>query len=223
MGSPGPASVPVLVELFTSEGCSSCPPADALLAELDSRQPVTGAQAIVLSEHVDYWNHDGWVDPFSSRAATERQEQYARRFGISGPHTPQMIVDGAEEFVGNNPRFAEAAIRSAAQKEKAGVRLIRQGASVRVEVDPLPAGKHRKAEVWVAAADESGTSNVKGGENHGRTLRHVAIVRQLRQAGTVSDQAGFRAEVPAAGAGRLIVFVQEPGNGRVWGVGEWRL
>ena len=213
---------PVLVELFTSEGCSSCPPADALLEQLDRQQPVAGAQVIVLSEHVDYWNHDGWTDPFSSPSATNRQQQYARRFGISGPYTPQMVVDGAEEFVGNNPRFAEAAIHTAAQKEKVAVRLIAVpgSAGVRVEADPLPAGKHRKAGVWVALAGNSGTSRVLGGENHGRTLHHVAIVRELRQVGSVSDQSGFKTEIAGASDARLIAFIQDPGNGRVWGAAQ---
>src|SRR3954454_12206968 len=107
---------PVLIELFTSEGCSSCPPADRLLETLDS-------QAIVLSEHVDYWDRLGWRDPYSSHANTLRQETYARMFGNQGPYTPQMVIDGTTEFVGNDARRANEELARARSREKIGVHL----------------------------------------------------------------------------------------------------
>src|SRR5213594_3831029 len=97
---------PVLVELFTSEGCSSCPPADALLARLEKSQPVAEAEIIVLSEHVDYWNRLGWRDPFSSVEFTLRQQRYTEGFRRDGAYTPQMVVDGRVEFVGSDERQA---------------------------------------------------------------------------------------------------------------------
>src|SRR5262249_19073981 len=170
-------SAPVVVELFTSEGCSSCPPADALLEYLDRSQPVEGARIIVLSEHVDYWDHQGWKDPHSSAAYTARQEAYSRRFAARDPYTPQMVVDGRTEFVGSNREAAESAIRASSREPKLALRIAPAGAAkVNVEVDPLPPGKVRKAEVYVAYAAESGASDVSRGENRGRKLHHVAIV-----------------------------------------------
>ena len=206
---------PVLVELFTSEGCSSCPPADALLEKLERAQPVDGAQIIVLSEHVDYWNYIGWKDPYSSPAFSTRQDAYARRLGLSGPYTPQMVVDGRAEFVGSNAHNAESAIRAALREPKVGVRILPAGASVAVEVDPLPEKAH-KANVYVAYAADSGTSDVLRGENQGRRLHHVAIVRDLQQVGSVDGKSGFRKELPARDQ-RWIAFVQEAGSGKVWG------
>ena len=210
-------SQPVLVELFTSEGCSSCPPADALLERLDSKQPVSGAQIIVLSEHVDYWNHLGWADPYSSPTFSARQEQYARRFRTAGPYTPQMVVDGRIEFVGSDAPKAESAIREVLRQPKATVRIDEKDGSAAVEVDRLPKGTAHKAGVYVAYAADSGTRDVVHGENKGRRLHHVSIVKELRQVGTVDDREAFKTQVQRESGSRLIVFVQEAGNGPVWG------
>ncbi len=200
---------PVLVELFTSEGCSSCPPADRLLESLDT-------QVIVLSEHVDYWDRLGWRDPYSEHANTLRQEAYARGFGIDGPYTPQMVIDGVTEFVGNDARRAMDEIARARSRQKVGVHLSRTAAGVQVQIDP--AGK--AGGVWLALADDSGTSQVAAGENKGRRLHHVAILRSLRKIGAVKRGAAFEqnVEVPPH-PGRVIVFLQDGGFGKVYGVG----
>ena len=205
----GQPRAPVLVELFTSEGCSSCPPADRLLERLDP-------QAIVLSEHVDYWNHEGWKDPFSAAIFTQRQEAYGRRFGLESVYTPEMVVDGETEFTGADGRRALAEISQADRRPRAQVRISRTGASLRVEVGAPPAF----AGIFLILAQASGTSEVTGGENNGHRLHHVAIVRSIRKIGSVKRGAGFSREVglpPDAGAGRIIVFVQESDQGRVFG------
>jgi len=222
---------PVLVELFTSEGCSSCPPADALLEKLDRDQPIAGAQIIVLSEHVDYWNHDGWTDPFSSAAFTARQVDYVRRFGRDEPYTPEMVVDGNAECNGSDAQRAGAVIRQAIAQPRVSIR-IQAGASgdaaVTIEVDALPEGTARKANVYVAHAADSGTSNVLRGENQGRTLHHVSIVRDIQRVGSIGGHETFKKQVPiraanALGGSRLIAFVQEAGNGRVWGAAMYAI
>ena len=203
------ARAPVLVELFTSEGCSSCPPADRLLEALEP-------QVIVLSEHVDYWDHLGWRDPYSAHANTLRQEAYARGFGIEGPYTPQMVIDGVTEFVGNDQRRARDEVARARSREKVGVHVSRTAAGVRVQIDAAA----KASDVWLALADNSGMSQVAAGENKGRRLHHVAILRSLRKIGAVKKDAGFAQNIDVLpGSGRVIVFVQDSSLGRVYGVG----
>ena len=204
---------PVLVELFTSEGCSDCPPADRLLARLDT-------QAIVLSEHVDYWNQLGWKDPFSSALFSRRQESYCSQLNSKGPYTPQMVVDGETEFVGSDSGRAAAAIAKASRRPKAAVKLTRTAAGLEVEITSPPAG----GEVWMALADDHDASTVTAGENRGRRLEHVAVVRSLQKIGSVKRGGSFShlLELPAAGTPqRVVVFVQQSREGRVTGSGMW--
>ena len=208
-----PARVPVLAELFTSEGCSSCPPADALLIEIDRRQPVAGARIIVLSEHVDYWNDLGWKDPYSSAEFSRRQSAYARLLGAE-VYTPQIVIDGREAVLGSGGRDIEAAVKRAAARARAEVRIAgakREGAEavVTLAIPPLARGK---ADVWAAVADERDTSSVNRGENHGRTLDHVAVVRSLSKIAAVSRTDGLQRTVRlpiGAAPGRVVVFLKE--------------
>src|SRR5256885_6053345 len=182
--------VPVLVELFTSEGCSDCPPADSLLAKLDRAQPVAGAEVIALSEHVDYWNRLGWADPYSSAFYSQRQRDYSDRFSLNSAYTPQMVVDGSNEFVGSDERSAQRAITEAARK---GKRLIRI-ADLRVEGDYVnfrlqSDALEKAAEAYVVLADNSDTSQVARAENSGRTLSHVAVPRAFSSPERMSSNA----------------------------------
>ena len=224
---------PVLVELFTSEGCSSCPPADRFLEKLD-RQPVPRAEMIVLSEHVDYWNHIGWKDPYSSHLYSERQSTYADRFGLDSVYTPQMVVDGATEFVGSNTALADKAFAKALNSPKIAVRLSSvllgpaQTLRARVEAEALPSSlRQPEAEVYVVLALNGAESHVSGGENGGRTLSHVAVVRDLVKVGALKHDEGFAQDVQLkleSGLNtrnlRLIAFVQEPKQGKVLGAAE---
>lgn len=226
---------PVLVELFTSEGCSSCPPADALLERLDRSQQVSGADLIVLSEHVDYWNDIGWKDPYSSHEYSERQSAYAAQFGLGSIYTPQMIVDGHFEFVGSDEPRAKEAIQNATKVTKTPVsissRLSDEKMTVfHIETGPLPSSSTAEsAGIFLAIADDSDESHVTRGENAGRTLKHVAVLRRLIRIGTVDKSAGFSREMKLDLNGknqrnlRVAVIVQEADAGRVWGAGFARL
>jgi hypothetical protein len=222
---------PVLVELFTSEGCSSCPPADDLLRQLDGSGRVGEAEVIVLSEHVDYWNRLGWADPFSSPAFSQRQDFYASRAG-SGAYTPQMVVDGRQELVGSDRAGALRAIAAAAGQAKARVALALGGLApgggnqaLVVRVDRLPRLQAGESADLVLAITESGLhSQVARGENAGRRLEHTGVVRSLAVLGAVAGPAAFTATpqvaIPSAWNRanlKAVAFVQERRSGRVLG------
>jgi hypothetical protein len=185
------ADVPIVVELFTSEGCSSCPPADELLAKLEKTQPVNGARLIVLSEHVDYWNRLGWRDPFSSSDFTLRQNQYSDAFRQDGPYTPEAVVDGRTGFVGSNWGDTKAALLEAYKQPKATVTLktAPEGAGINLSVDvrDIPGGKD--ADVILAITETGLQSNVRSGENSGRLLKHTGVVRRMTVIGKTTGDA----------------------------------
>jgi hypothetical protein len=218
---------PVVVELFTSEGCSSCPPADALLQKFD-QESFSGARLIVLSEHVDYWNHIGWKDPYSAAAFSDRQSAYGNHLRLESVYTPQMIVDGADEFVGSNSSDAQKAFEKAVLRAKVSVKIsgVRQEGGVLkalVETGAMPPDL-RQADVVVAVALDRAESQVNAGENAGHRLTHVGVVRALVKAGSVGAMQSFSKEIGLpldkdllTSELRVIAFLQEPGPGRIRG------
>jgi hypothetical protein len=220
---------PVLVELFTSEGCSSCPPADALLTRLDETQFVPGAQVIALSEHVTYWNQDGWHDPFSMDAMTDRQKRYQDRFGLSEVYTPQVVVDGAAQMVGSDEGKLTAAVAQAATAAKAELTIQDAQWTGNAVKFSVKGAADTKTVLVAALAEDSAQTAVKAGENKGRNLRHVAVVRVLEEMGKGADDgraltlkapASKPGEAGASGPMRLVVFVADRHNGHVLAAAE---
>jgi hypothetical protein len=203
-----------VVELFTSEGCSSCPPAERLLADIARRGD--GRNVMTLEFHVDYWNSGGWTDPWSSAAWTARQESYIQVLRESSPYTPQMIVNGTHAFVGSDREAAGRAI-DAALKRATTARVSLSATSVKngVRVAYQIAGAPDSALLCVALVESGLVSHVAKGENAGRTLSHESVVRAfvsrpLAGHGTASLTLDAP---PAAGGGhprRAIAFVQDP-------------
>jgi hypothetical protein len=225
---------PVVLELFTSEGCSSCPPADALLASLEDQQPVPGAEIIALEEHVDYWNHLGWTDPFSSEQWTERQQAYAASHnGQSGVYTPQIVVNGRIEFVGSRAQEARQTIAASLSQLQTEISLTlltsnkRDREQFNVSVGKLAGtAASDTPEVWIAITEKGLHSSVSGGENAGHDLHHASIVRLLRKLGTAnkSNAPSFAAQPelkldPAWKRPnlRVVAFVQEKHSRHVVG------
>jgi len=223
---------PVLIELFTSEGCSSCPPADRLLERFD-RQPIEGAELIVLSEHVDDWNHIGWKDPYSAAFYSTRQKIYGDRFHLDGVYTPQMVIDGASEFVGSDAAAANKAIENALREPKLEVKLSLipaksdTNSQLQVTIGQLQSSFGVfDAEVYVAYALNRTDSQVSAGENAGHKLTHVSVVKKITKIGNIKNGTTFFMTLQLDRASdidrkneRMVVFVQRPHQGRMIGAG----
>jgi hypothetical protein len=208
---------PVIVELFTSEGCSSCPPADRLLARLDQTQPVPGAEVIPIEEHVDYWNQLGWVDPFSSAQYRMRQNDYAVAFHVDDIYTPQMVVNGVVEFVGSDMGRAFHEIRDAGLMDL----------SLRF-TNPKTA-KLQESNVYLAITENNLINFVRRGENAGHTLRHSAVVRSFGVIGKIDPKGASGGQLVSTlrlppewnrENLRAVVFVQERKSLRITGANE---
>ncbi len=201
--------VPVIVELFTSEGCSSCPAADRLLSRLEQTQPVAGAQVVAIEEHVDYWNQLGWNDPFSSPQFRARQNDYAVAFHSNNIYTPQMVVNGQSEFVGSDMSRAYHEIGTAAQAATTAIDLKSVPNStdpdlldLAVQVTNLKTAKWRDSNVYLAVTENGLTTFVPRGENSGRTLRHSSVVRSFGIIGRIKPQ--------GANGGQLVSTLRLP-------------
>jgi hypothetical protein len=202
---------PVVVELFTSEGCSSCPPADRLLMQLQQQHTLENAELILLGEHVDYWNNLGWKDRFSSPEFTERQRVYANALGLPSAYTPQAVVDGHVDVPGNDQPGLERAVLRAAGAPKPALISLRWASPEMLDVTVANAKDGR---VLLAVTEDDLSTSVGGGENGGRTLHHAAVVRQLRDLGAAKEgtyqssvKIDWRPEWKRANS-RAIVIVQ---------------
>jgi hypothetical protein len=230
---------PVVVELFTSEGCLSCPPADALLAQLDAQQPLGSAQIIALEEHVDYWDELGWKDPFSSSSWTARQRDYAGTLHNGNPYTPQLVVDGIEGLVGSRGSAVRQEIEKAAAVKKSKVEISEvslvpnKSVVLKVSVEKLASiASKDTAEVILAITERDLHSAVKAGENNGKELQHSPVVREWRVIGVMakngeeifSSQSAVKLDAKWNTENlRAVVFVQEKRNRRILGAAAIRL
>jgi hypothetical protein len=223
-------ATPVLIELFTSEGCSSCPPADILLQKLDASQPISGAHLIVLSEHVTYWDHDGWKDPNSSPSLTDRQSSYEGALGEKTVFTPQLIVDGIQQMRLGNSQQIKDLLQKAAAAPKVPIRIgevtvdAANPALLRAHIETDVNFDKHNADVYVAVALDHVESQVLRGENGGRHLVHVAVVQELTKVGKLAKGKIFAQDVqlklkPGTDPKnvRLVALVQESGPGKVLG------
>jgi hypothetical protein len=230
---------PVLVELFTAEGCSSCPPADNMAMKME-KQLIPGAEVIVLEEHVDYWNQYGWIDPFSSREWTARQQWYVSKLAHGDAYTPEMVVDGESQFNGSNGREAQAAIEKAMRGLETAVSVTdttvdpRGDDEFKISVGKLEGNADGDtAEVWIAVTEDGLHSNVSAGENSGRTLYHAAVLRYLHKVGEAHTSGGATsftgdAHVKIKSSWKaqnihIVAFVQEKKSLKVLGAASTKL
>jgi hypothetical protein len=231
--------IPVIVELFTSEGCSTCPPVDALLNMIEANQMVSHVQVIGFEEHVDYWNQQGWIDPYSSPEWTMRQQEYVAKFKESSPFTPQLIVDGATQVANIHGPTVVQSIRQAAAQEKTQIEIKADAEtnkkSQRYEVrigNTTGATEQGNADVWLAVTETGLASSVKDGENAGKDLRHGAVLRSLHKIGSLSPknpepfvanpEVKFQSDWKKQNL-QVVVFVQERKTMRIVGAGAVRV
>jgi hypothetical protein len=231
--APVPNAV-VVTELFTSEGCSSCPPADELLTRLVDQQPLKSVIILALGEHVDYWDRLGWADPFASAANSDRQAQYAARLpnAAGGVYTPQLVIDGAAEAVGSDAPAVTRKIAQAAAQPKAALGLSVLAShpgslDLKINLLSLPAPLRESSDLMVAVTEDRLASNVRRGENSGRRLEHNSVLRSMQTVATLSKGATqWSGQIPVAllpkwkpSDLKVIAFLQERNSGHIVGTG----
>ena len=203
-------AAPVVVELFTAQGCSSCPPADLLLAEI-ARKP----GVVALAYHVDYWDELGWKDRFSMPEATQRQRGYVRKLSKSGAFTPQVVVGGATSFIGSDRASMNRAL--AQDRDALAIALSKTGANLQIS---LTESWHESMDVYVIAYLSEATTKIGRGENANRTLKEVNIVRSFQRLGKWNGTPQ-QMTVPLASLARdangVAVLLQRPGQGAIAG------
>ncbi len=222
--APGAGGPAVIVELFSSEGCSSCPPADEYLRNLDRTQSVNGVTVIALEEHVDYWDYIGWKDPFSQASFSARQQAYAAVLPDHRVYTPELVIDGHAVIERGDQEQAARDMLASAQERKAKIHVDRTGDRVVVDIADVPGGADDDpAEVWLAITERNLSTRVERGENGGRTLAHAPVVRALQKLGLAASGA-FHGAVPLEvssswkpEAVRAVVFVQRARSKRIIG------
>jgi hypothetical protein len=211
----------VVVELFTSQGCSSCPPADAYLAELAKRDDV-----IALSFHVDYWNYIGWNDPFSSPEFTARQRAYGRTLQKRYVYTPQIVVDGRAETVGSDRSTVDTLIRMAAAMQKVEIDVTHNKNGT-ADIHVPAASGHSAGDVWIGFYDSAVRTDIRAGENRGATIVNANIVRVYKKIGTwsggVLDKHVDLKALGATGRDGSVIVLQAPNNGPIVGAASFPL
>ena len=219
------AQQPVVVELFTSEGCSSCPPADAMLVKLSHQRNTSIANLILLEEHVEYWNDGGWHDRFSGPTYTERQYDYVKDLHLKTAFTPQIVIDGHFQTSGNNPAEVQQFLLQAAKAPKPAAVTLRLTSPDKLEVT-IDNPSRAKMEVLFAVTEDDLTTKVSAGENGGRTLTHSAVVRELHRVASTSDDKFDKViNLPDKSDWkkpdlRAIVLVENPSSGEILGAAQ---
>jgi hypothetical protein len=219
------AQQPVVVELFTSEGCSSCPPADAMLTKLSHQRNTNIANLILLEEHVEYWNDGGWHDRFSGPTYTQRQYDYVKDLHLATAYTPQIVIDGHLQASGNNPAQVQQFLLQAAKASKPATVTLHFAAPDKLQVT-VDNPSRARMEILVAVTEDDLTTKVGAGENGGKTLMHSAVVRELHKVGSTSDDRFDKViKLPDKSDWkkpdlRAIVLVQNPSSGEVLGAAQ---